>query len=440
MDKKMKLLLLALFASAAAFSQQQSFTLQQAQDYGVANNTAVQSAALDIRSAQETVGERLSVGLPQLNGSVDYQNFIKLPTSLIPAEFFGGEPGTYQPVQFGTKQNLTAGLSFSQLIFNGSWLVGVNAAKTYTGLVESQKKVTENDVRKNVEQAYYTVLVSEASEEVWADNINNLSKTLRDVTEMNKQGFTEEIDVNRLQISLSNLQTNLENVKRQTELAKTYLKFTMGYDMNAPIELTDSLNSVQNDFAVIENDEHYLSRPEFDVLETTRALNEFNIKANKAGYLPSLTLIGSYQQNAQRNEFDFFDADLPWFETALIGVSLNVPIFDGLQKKHTIENARIGLEKAELTIKTATQGIQMEVAKAKTDYLNALNDLETQNQNIALAQKIYDVTLIKYQQGVGSSLELTTAESSLYQSQGAYIGAMLNVLTSKSNLKTALGY
>ncbi|MBC8173936.1 MAG: TolC family protein [Chitinophagales bacterium] len=439
MYKQLKVLMIVLCVPAVVFAQQ-SFTLQQAQDYGVQNNIATKTAALDILGAEATVGERLSVGLPQLSASVDYQNFLKLPTSLIPAEFFGGEAGEFAEVQFGTKQNVTAGLSFSQLIFNGSWLVGLNAAKTYVGLIEGQQKLSESEVKKNIEIAYYTALISAESETIWQKNIENLSKTLTEVKAMNKEGFVEEIDVDRLQISLSNLQTNLENVQRQTDLAKTYLKFQMGMDVNTEIILADSLNGAQDNFVALENDQHYLNRPEFEILETTRILNELNVKVNKAGYLPSLVLIGSYQQNAQRNEFDFFNANQPWFETALVGVSLQIPIFDGLQKKNAIENAQIGLQKAELIQRNATQGILLEIEKTKTDYLNAQNELNNQLSNIQLAEKIYNVSMVKYREGVGSSLELTTAESALYQIQGAYIGALFNYLSAQTNLKKALGY
>ncbi|MFN0274149.1 MAG: TolC family protein [Chitinophagales bacterium] len=440
MTTRVKTFFIAFMLPAALFAQVQQFSLQQAEDYGAQNHNNIKTAALNVQGARATVGEVISSGLPQLSGSVDYQNFLKLPTSLLPAEFFGGEPGDYTEVQFGTKQNVTAGLSFSQLLFNGSWLVGVNAAKTYVSLVESQQKLTETEVRKNVELAYYTVLVSEESEKIWQKNIDNLRKTLNEVSEMNRQGFVEEIDVDRLKMSIGTLETNLENVKNQTELAKTFLKFQMGLDVNQPIELTDSLSNVQSDFTFIDGDQNYLRRSEFEILETTKILNDYNVKVNKAGYYPSLVLIGSLSTNAQRNQFDFFDFDQPWFETSLVGVSMQVPIFDGLQKKNKIEYAQIGLQKVELLQQTTNQAIQLEIAKAKTDYENALNDFENQNENIALAEKIYNVSLIKYREGVGSSLELTSAESSLYQTQGSYIGALYNLLNAKANLKKALGY
>lgn len=435
-----KVFFIAGILCAASLAHAQEYSLQQAQDYAAQNHTSIKTAELNVQGAQATVGEVISGGLPQLSASLDYQNFLKLPTSLIPAEFFGGEPGDFAEVQFGTKHNVTAGLSFSQLLFNGSWLVGVNAAKTYVGLVQSQQKLTETEVRKNVELAYYTVLVSEESEKIWQKNIDNITQTLHEVTQLHAQGFVEEIDVDRLQMSLSTLQTNLENVQRQSELAKTFLKYQMGADVNQPIELTDSLSSVQSDFTFAEGDKNYLSRTEFEILETTKVLNDYRVRVNKAGYYPNLVLIGSLNTNAQRNQFDFFDFNEPWFQTALIGVSLQVPIFDGLEKQNKIENAQIELQKVELLEQTTHQAIQLEIAKAQTDYENAVNDLENQNENITLAEKIYNVAMVKYREGVGSSLELTSAESSLYQTQGAYIGALYNLLNAKANLKKALGY
>lgn len=437
---KIKTITLLLLLSAASILSAQSYTLQQAINYGLENNTSAKAAALNVKAAEATVGETLSVGLPQLSGTVDYQYFITLPTSLIPGEFFGLPPGTFAELQFGTKQNVTAGLSFSQLLFNGSWLVGVSAARTYVGLVETQTKLTANEISKQIELAYYTALVSAESEKIWQKNIDNLEKTLFEVTELNKNGFVEEIDVNRLQISLLNLHANLENVKRQTELAKSLLKFQMGLDVNAEIILADSIGNLQEEFIPLDNDQNYLTRPEFRILETTRLLNEYNVRVNKTGYLPSLALYASYSQNAQRDKFDFFDGNEPWFETSLVGLKLSVPIFDGLDKKYKMQNAEIGLQQAELNQQTTTQGILLEIEKAKTEYLNAKNDLTNQDSTIALSEKIYQVSLIKYKEGVGSSLEITTAESSLYQAQAAYIGALYQVLNAKTTLKKALGY
>lgn len=429
-------LLAALLTPLAVFGQTTSLSLQEAVDYGIKNHPQVQTAGLNVRSAEITVDNRIATGLPQVDAKIDYQNFLKLPTSLIPGEFFGGEPGTFVPVQFGTEQNVSASISASQLLFNGAWLVGVSAAKQYAELVQQQSKLATSDVRKNVESAYYGVLVAQKFEEILQENIDNLNKVLFEVTALNQQGFVESIDVDRLTISKLTLEGQLSNAQRQTALAMNFLKFSMGMDMNTAIALTDTLGPIEEVNIAAAN---YLNRPEFGIMQTLVTLNELNVKVNKAAYLPSLVAYGSYTQNAQRNEFNFFDPDEEWFDIGLVGVTMSIPIFSGTQRRTNVAQAEVSLEKAKVDQFSATQGIMLEVEKAKTDYQNALNDLNVQEKNIELAQKIYDTALIKYREGVGSSLELNSAESTLYQAQGSYIGALYNVLNTKTSLNKALG-
>ena len=437
MAYKLKAFLIALVVPFALFAQSQQYSLQEAMDYGIKNNAQILSAALDEQDAQITVNNRIASGLPQIDASLDYQNFFKLPTSLIPAEFFGGEPGQFIPVQFGTEQNMTAQISASQLLFNGAWLVGISAAKEYAALVQKQTRLAETEVKKNVETAYYSVLIAKEFEKVLQKNIENLDAVLFEVTEMQKQGFVEGIDVDRLTISKLTLNGQLENAQRQTQMAANYLKFSMGLDMATNIELTDSLGAMTEVNMVGTN---YLSRPEFSILQSTITLNELNVKMNKALFLPTLVAYGSYSQNAQRNSFDFLDGDQEWFETGLFGLTLSIPVFSGMERKTGLQAAQIDLDQARIQQQLATQGILLEIEKAKTDYINAENDLNVQTQNIALAQRIYDTALIKYREGVGSSLELNSAESTLYQAQGNYVSAMFNMLNAKTALNKSLGY
>lgn len=437
MAYKLKMFLIAWSIPFAMFSQTQQYSLQQAMEYGVKNNAQILTAELDIQGAQIQVNNRLANGLPQVDAKLDYQNFFVLPTSLLPAEFFGGEAGDFIPVQFGVEQNMTASISASQLLFNGAFIVAVNAAKEYASLVQKQSRLAETEVKKNVETAYYSVLIAKEFEKVLQKNIDNLSSVLFEVSEMQKQGFVEAVDVDRLTMSKLTLDGQLQNAVRQTQLAASYLKFTMGLDMATNIELTDTIGAMA---AVSLSGTTYLARPEFGILESTVALNELNVKLNKALFLPTLVAYGSYSQNAQRNTFNFLDSDGQWFETGLFGLTLSIPVFSGMERRTGLQSAQIDLEKARLTQSNATQGILLEVEKAKTDYLNAENDLAVQEQTIALAHKIYNTALIKYREGVGSSLELNSAESTLYQAQGSYIGALFNMLNAKTALNKSLGY
>lgn len=437
MAYKLKMFLIALLVPFALFAQSQSFSLQEAMEYGLKNNAQIQSAELDVQDAQITVTNRIASGLPQVDASIDYQNFFKLPTSLIPAEFFGGEPGQFIPVQFGTEQNMTAQISASQLLFNGAWLVGISAAKEYAALVQKQSRLAETEVKKNVETAYYSVLIAKEFEKLLQKNIDNLNAVFFEVSEMQKQGFVESIDVDRLTMSKITLEGQLENASRQTQMANNFLKYSMGIDMATNIELTDTLGSITE---VNMSGTNYLSRPEFSILQSTVTLNELNVKVNKAMYLPTLVAYGSYSQNAQRNSFNFLDGDEEWFETGLFGLTLSIPVFSGMERRTGVQAAEIALQKAQLQQQNATQGILLEVEKAKTDYLNAENDFNVQKQNIELAQRIYNTALIKYREGVGSSLELNNAESTLYQAQGNYVSAMFALLNAKTALNKSLGY
>lgn len=417
-----------------------TMSLQQAQDYAVLNNPQMQTSLLDIENGRTTLQNRTAAGLPQINASVGYNHFITLPTSLIPAEFFGGEPGEFAEVQFGTPENMTAGISASQLIFSGPYLYGVQAARVYVELLEQQSKVTASDVKKSVELAYYATLISDEMITMAEKNLEVVNNTLREVSEMNKAGFVEAIDVDRLRITQSSLQTMVNNAKRQKDFALQLLKFQMGLDLTQTLALTDSLSGMQSDILLVQGDQNFMSRPELGVMSTTKKLNEINIQVNKAAYYPSLAIIGSYEQAAQRNEFNFFDGNEPWFETFLVGVQLNIPIFSGMQKSAAVESAQIGYEKALVTEKTLIQSIQLEVAQYTTDYQNAQAEMENAQANTVLAEKIYNTALIKYREGLGSSLELTDAEGTLLNAQTNYINALYNLLSAKTNLKKALGY
>ena len=415
-------------------------SLEQAQEYALKNSPAMKTSQLDIADGQTTLQTRTSIGLPQVNLNANYNHFITLPTSLIPAEFFGCEPGEFAELQFGMPENFTAGVSVSQLLFSGPYIYGVQAAKVYVELLEQQSKVEAADVRKNVELAYFNVLISEEVIRLADKNLEIMDKTLNEVAEMNKAGFVESIDVDRLTISRSTLATMRNNAERQKALALNLLKFQMGMDLSETIRLTDGLEKMSENMVLLQGDMNYMNRPEFGVIQSTKRLNELNIKANKSAYLPSLALIGSYEQAAQRNEFNFFDTSQPWFETFLVGLQLNVPIFSGMQRSAAVQSAQIGYEQSQIAEQTLLQSVNLEVAQYQTEYLNALDNLTNQESNITLAEKIYNITLIKYREGLGSSLELTDAESTLLNAETNYINALYNFLSAKTNLKKALGY
>lgn len=438
--------LAALLAAApliSAYSQESempannAFSLQQAIDYAITHQPAVQNALIDEQIAKQQVNEIRGIGLPQVSGSFDVNNFIELPTQLIPGEFFGGQPGTFIPVQFGTKYNATAGVSASQLIFDGSYIVGLQASKTYQELAQKMTTRTKIETVEQVTKAYYAVLVNEKNIGLIDANIQRLRKIYEDTKVMNEAGFVEKLDVDRLEVTLNNLEATRSQVQNGVALMYQLLKFQIGLPVGTAITLTDTLK--EN----FEAPEAGLADPgkriEFSLLQTQRKLHELDLKRHRFGYLPSLAAFGSLSYAAQRNEFDIFDPDGSWYETSLIGAKLSVPIFDGFQKHARIQRSKLNIQKTDNDMNALRNGISLGVNSASIQYSNAHRMLSLQKQNLELAREVVRVTEIKYNEGVGSNLEVVDAETSLREAQTNYFKALYDLYIAQIDLQKAQG-
>ena len=314
-----------------------AFTLQQAIDYSLKNSPNYLNAEYDVESAAYRRKELLGIGLPQINGSVDLKDYLEIPTSLLPAQFFGGPAGTFIPVKFGTKYNATAGVSASQLVFSSDYIVGLKAAKELINLAKINVYRNKSELASSVSKAYYNVLVNAERVKLLDANIERLKKLFEDTKAFNQQGFVELIDVERLEVQYNNLITEKEKTTRLIGLSENVLKFQMGYKIDQPLILTDSL-LVNDSPATLANGKTDLSnRPDFQLLQLQQKLYHIDVKRQRMGYLPTLAVYGSYQYNAQRQKFDFFDQSQKWFKVALIGGTLNFSLFDGLQRHNRIQ-------------------------------------------------------------------------------------------------------
>jgi outer membrane protein len=441
MKYKYLTLIICLFFGFSAKAQQAdtvaSFSLQEAIDYAQNHQVAVLNARIDEDIARNTVKQTIGIGLPQLSGNANFQDFIKLPTSLLPGEFFG-QPGTQIPVQFGVKYQSLVGLELNQLLFDGSYLVGIQASRTYKELSSKNLQRTRIETAVSVTKAYYSVLVSNEQLSLIDANLERLRKSLSDTEAMFANGFVEKIDVDRLTVLKNNLETERENVIRLLTLNINLLKFQMGMTVNSQLTLTDSIAGLQADQAIIPADTSaYRSRIEYSLLETQKKLNEFDLKRYKSQFLPSLSAFGSTSQSFQSNNFSqLFDTNFP---STIIGVRLSVPIFSGGIKINQVRNAKLAVLKTENDLLNLQNGINLEVSQAQTTYLNSLKSLDNQKRNMELAQEVLRVTKIKYEQGVGSSIEVTTAETSLKESQNNYITALYDLMINRVNVDKALG-
>lgn len=446
---KAALLLIALLLQTSLLIQAQSKTfnpadtlrlsLSDAITYALQHSFTRQNADLDVLSAHKQVKQLVANGLPQVNGSINYQRFLQLPVSLVPAEFFGGNAGEFAEITFGTKNTLSAGADVSQLLFSGSFFIALQATQKLVEQAQLQVAATDDQIRDAITRTYFSALIIEENIGVLQKNIDVLNKVLYETTALNKAGFVESLDVDRLTLQLANLKTQQGNLNRQLESIHNLIKLQLVIDLPQPIALTQKLKDFidlstsgqQIDTMSIQN------RLELKQLAISEQLNDLGIKQLNAQYLPTATAFLSYERRFQNNNFNVFSER--WFPTAIIGMQINVPIFDGLSKKYQVAQRLINKRKIQNGRSQLLRSIEVEIAQAKIAYQNALEQLKSQQESITLAQKIYDVSLIKYKEGVGSSFELTDAESKLFQNQGLYLQALYNLLIAQTDMRKAMG-
>lgn len=431
-----------LIEKSAIAQNTQSFSIDQAVEYAVEHRPEVLKADLETNLSKAKVKEVFGIGLPQISGEVDVKDNFIIPTSVLPAEVFGGPPGTYIPVQFGTQWNASAGVTFSQIIFSGSYLVGLKAAKVYTELADKSAIKTKQDIENAVRKAYYTVLINQEKIEYLKNQEKQVQKLYDDMQEIYKNGFAEKIDVDRTKVSLNTIKIGLNNQKMLLELSEKLLKFQMNYPIYDEMKLTDSIKSEMKVPSVekIKADSSIISsRIEFSLLDTRKSLLLLDLKNQRIQKVPSLALYGTYSYSAYRTKFDLLDFDQDWYETGILGLKLSVPIFNGFQKNAKIQQAKIELQKLEKDYEALEKGISIEIESAQTQVIANYNMLEIKEENSELEKEIYRITKIKFKEGVGSSLEVIDAETRYENSVNDYLQAKLNYLVSKVELLKATG-
>jgi outer membrane protein TolC len=414
----------------------QGFSLRSAQEFAVEHSYDIVRSQMDILAAKKKVRETVSSGFPQINSTIDYMNNLKLATILIP-DIFGGDPDEKIPVQFGTKHNASASFTLSQLVFSGSYFVGLKTTKIFRQLADQNHTRTQLEILETVTDTYYLILVSEESERILSSNLANLEKTHYEIRERYKEGFVAETDADLVQISVTRLKNSLQAVARQKEVAYKLLKFQMGLDLSAQISLTDKLEEVlqQIDISKTANAEFDLEQNiDYKLLETQEKFSEMAWKNEKAKYFPTVSAFYSLQWNAFRDEFNFLSSKERWFETQVLGVSINIPLFTSGVQRAKVAQASIALKQARTARIQASQGLTVEAASVKSALDSAYENYMNTKENMGLAQRVYDVTLIKYNEGVASSMDLTQAHDKYLMAQSEFIQGMSGLLAAKNKM------
>lgn len=410
--------------------------LLEAIDFSLRENKELKEARLKLADANEVIIERRAWGLPQVTANVNFQRYLKVPKQPLPEAFVqliqSLNPGeeVNREASFFLKNNFTPSLAIETILFDGSYFVGLQAAKAYKVFVEKEFQVKVKEIKDRVTDAFLPVLLLEKNEQLLLANIQNLTKIVGETQQLYENGFVESLDLDRQLLSLANLEVEFEAIKTSKKVALNALKMTMGFPLGEDLALEGNLEEML--FVDMEN---IPLRPEIPLAESGITMGEWNIKNLQSGYLPSLRAFGSMSQNYQGNTFD----DGFWAPTTVAGIRMSIPIFDGLDKKAKIQRARLDLEKSNIQLQILKDLVALETTNARENITNAQRRFEQQKKNLSLAERIYQTTQVKYKEGVGSSLEVNQAEQMLYDSQRNYLQALYDLVSAGFQLKKALG-
>jgi outer membrane protein TolC len=466
MTKKSIMAIAVLLCSGSAIAQQvNSLSAKQAVGYALKNAVEVKNALLNIEIQKQTNREFTSAAYPQINGKVGsnyYPNIgiTALPNFISPVTYDvlvqngvkngNGDPIVSPPLsdfgfinaQFGTKFNAQYGVDISQLLFDGQVFVGLQARDALVDYAIKQTAVTEQTIKVNVLKIYYQLVVGVQQMTTIDANIERFEKLLFETSEIYKNGFAEKLDVDRVNVQLNNLRTEKLRVENTLAAGNASLKFLMNMPQKDTLILTDKLTDEDLKSNLLDTAYNYSDRRDFQMLEVGKQLKEFNVRRYKLSYLPSISLNGNYFRNAQRNEFSFFGespAGQPWFSSSLVGVSINVPIFDGFAKAARVSRAKLELQQTNNSIDQLKASIDRSVVTSRIALNAALLTMDNQRKNMELAEKVLNATNKKYAQGVGSSQEIYTAQTALKTAQNNYYGSLYDAVIAKIDYLNAIG-
>ncbi len=437
----------------------QGFDLDQCIEYAIENNPQLKIAELEVDISKASVGEYRSIGLPQINGDINFTHNLAIQTAFI-TDFIS--PVTYQvllqeglienipdlnttpiPAAFGTDYTGRAGVSVSQLVFDGSYFVGLKAASTYQEISAKEQIKTKVDVAEAVEKAYYGVLINQETLNLIATNYQRLDSLLNETEILYENGFAEKIDVNRIKIEYNNIKTALKTNTESLATTVATLKLQMGMPVGEPIRLIGNLDEIKMEPIEMDlSDFDYKRRIEYDILNTNKRLIQLDAKRYKVAYMPNITANFNAGWNSGTNSFNDltdFGNDQVWFDYSNWGFTMNIPIFDGLQKSYTIQQKKYQAQQLEFNEGLLQNTIDLEIMQAKINLNNSIERLNTQQENAELAREVYDITRLKYQEGIGRNLEVVDADAEYKNAQLDYQTALYDALVARTELKKALG-
>lgn len=455
--------LITCFLSASPVFAQTThrFSVQQAVEHANKNAIPIKNALIAIQQQHQTNREVTSNALPRLTGNITLNRFLNIPVQTVPnfisAATYGvlvdegvkdgnGNPiqlpnggnfGTL-PLAFGVPWTVSAGVEFSQVLFDGQVFVGLQARSAAMLMARQTAEVTSEQVKANVQKIYYQLVVGQQQLGSIIANIERFEKLLADTRAIYEQGFAERLDVDKVQVQLNNLKTERTKIENQLANGNAGLKFLINLPQQDTLVLTDSLSEDVLKSDILEGNYQYSDRKDIQLLQTVSRLQGYNVKRYKLSAIPSIAAFSTYSKNAQRTEFNFFNKG-DWFTTFIVGVRMNVPIFDGFARRARLENARLDLQKTNNQLEQAKQMMDMEVAQFRRNMTNAILTADAQRENLQLAERVYQTTKKKYEQGLGSNQEIYNAQTELKVAQNNYYGSLYDAISAKIDYLKATG-
>tara|TARA_B100001142_G_scaffold325982_1_gene380594 strand:+ start:265 stop:1671 length:1407 start_codon:yes stop_codon:yes gene_type:complete len=458
-----KLLLIIFSVSGIAQKADLSFSLIQAIEYAQQNNATLKAADLQIKAAEEKKWETISIGLPKVDATIGYNNWIKQQVSLIPAAAFDNTQSIINvvnnyfdanqinnnvsqaegliPIRFGTKQSMDANLSLRQLIFDGSYFVGLKSVQIYVDIEEGLRNKTSVELKKSTTEAYGNVLLAKESIRIIKGNIEILKSTIKEVQKLYENGLTEEENLEQLQITLAILESSLKNNIIQEKGALQLLNLILGIDINKPIILSDDFEElIKNnlDLSIILNNNNIKKSADYLIRENDKVSKELLILYEKSKLLPKINAFLNSGYSGYSDTFNFTNKSQKWYGSTIFGLKMDIPIFSSAEQLSKINRAKIDLEKSILLLDEFEKKLSIQVNIAKGNYQFAVEEYFNQKRNLALAERIENKNKIKFIEGLSSSFELKEAQSQLYNSQQNYLMSMFNIISTKAKLESLI--
>ena len=414
-----------------------SLSVKEAIDYAAKNSVYVKNALLDYLIQQQSNRATTSQALPQITGVLGITDNIQIPTTLIPGEFIN-QPGTFVPLKFGTQYNTNGGVTLKQVLFDGQVFVGLQARQASLDFYQKKQEVTEQMLRANIYKICYELLISKTQIDQIDANIANQQELLHNSTAMFKSGFAEQLDVDKATVQLSNLES--EKIQTEFTIANGYLglKVLLGMPIRDSIVLTDTLTYEMVRDATLSDDYKYTDRRDFQLMQISKKLGEFNVKQYRKMYIPTASLTANYSQNQYVNTFDLTQRN-SWFASSYVGLNINIPIFDGFYKDANIKQAKFKLQQTMNNMDSLKIRIDNDVKEAQLRFTASLATLDYQKKNMDLSERVYEQTRKKYEQGLGSNTEITQALTDQKTAQANYFNALYNAITARVDYLNSIG-